>query len=89
VAWYFYLWMMVVLKIPIVALLYLVWWASKSPEAAEPEPARVPREREPLHPHAHPRRPRPPRRGPHADPLPTPPPRVRSVRGRRIPSHGH
>ena len=87
-AWYFYLWMMVVLKIPIVALLYLVWWASKSPDPVDPEPARVPSDRHPFHPRT-PRHPRPPRRGPHADPMPLPPRRVRTVRGRRIPSHGH
>jgi hypothetical protein len=87
VAWYFYVWMMVVLKIPTIALLYLVWWASKAPDPVEPEPARIPDDRDRFHPR-NPRRPRPPRRGPHADPLPTPPPRVRTVRGRRIPSHG-
>jgi len=86
VAWYFYVWMMVVLKIPIAALLYLVWWASKSPEPIDPEPARIPIDREPFHPRF-PRRPRPPRRGPHADPMPAPPQRVRTVRGRQIPSH--
>ena len=86
-AWYFYVWMMVILKIPIVALLYLVWWASKEPDPVDPEPAVVPREREPFHPR-HPRHRPPPRRGPHADPLPAPPPRVRILKGRRIPQHG-
>jgi hypothetical protein len=86
-AWYFYVWMMVILKIPIVALLYLVWWASKSPEPVDPEPALIPNDREPDHPRF-PRRPRPPRRGPHADPMPTSPPRMRVIRGRRIPAHG-
>jgi hypothetical protein len=87
VAWYFYVWMMVILKIPIVALLYLVWWASKSPEPVDPEPALIPNDREPDHPRF-PRRPCTPRRGPHADPMPASPPRVRVIRGRRIPAHG-
>jgi hypothetical protein len=88
VAWYFYVWMMVILKIPIAALLYIVWWASKSPDPVDPEPARIPKDNEPFHPRF-PRKPSPPRRGPHADPLPPSPPRVRVIRGRRIPAHGH
>jgi hypothetical protein len=68
-------WMIVVLKIPVVALLWLCWWAIR----AEPEPAagdstggdggggHSPR----------PRTPRPPRRGDHAVPAPQAPPRVR------------
>jgi hypothetical protein len=72
-----FIWMVVVLKIPIVALLWLVWWAVR----AEPEPAgdeqpggdggtgHSPR----------PQRPRPPRRGDHAVPAPQPPPRVRAL----------
>jgi hypothetical protein len=87
-AWYFYVWMMVILKIPIIALLYLVWWASKSPDPVDPEPARIPDDERHPHRPRNPRRPRPPRRGPHADPLPVPPPRVRIAKGRRIPSHG-
>ena len=73
-----FVWMMVALKIPIAALLWLVWWSSKAPEPQEEEPARVasePRHRpdRPL-----PRGPRPPRRGPHAEPAPAPPSRVRA-----------
>jgi hypothetical protein len=72
-----FIWMVVVLKIPIVALLWLVWWAVR----AEPEPAtddsqgghggggHSPR----------PRRPRPSRRGDHALPTPQPPLRVRAL----------
>jgi len=74
--------MMVVLKIPVIALLCLVWWAVKQ----EPEPAggdaREPLRRGPDHPRT-PRHPRPPRRGPHAAPEPTPPARVR-VHAKRI-----
>lgn len=74
--------MLVVLKIPVIALLALVWWAVRQ----EPEPAEGdPRERlrrGPDHPRL-PRHPRPPRRGPHADPVPATPRRVRA-RGKRI-----
>jgi hypothetical protein len=76
-----FIWLMVALKVPIAALLWLVWWASRPPEAAEPEqPAYAPR-RPPYHPR--PKRPRPPRRGPHAEPQPAPPKRVRAT-GRRL-----
>jgi hypothetical protein len=82
VEWTF-VWMMVVLKIPVIAAIWLVWWAMN----AEPEPAdeqddggtKVPGP-EPPHP---PRRPRHPRRGPHGEPEPPSPPRVRTkARGR-------
>jgi hypothetical protein len=77
VEWTF-VWLMVVLKIPVIAAIWLVWWAMN----AEPEPApedeggtKVP-DPEPPHP---PRLPPHPRRGPHGDPLPLPsPPRVRT-----------
>ena len=32
-----FLWLMVALKVPLAALLWLVWWASRPPEGAEPE----------------------------------------------------
>ena len=72
-----FVWMMLALKVPIAALLYLVWWASRAPESAEPEQVRDWR---PIRPpeHPRPRRPRPPRRGPHAEPEPQPPKRIRS-----------
>jgi hypothetical protein len=65
------------LKIPLLLLYWLVYWAIK----AEPEPedtggdggARKER------PHPVPPLPRHPRRGPHGDPLPLPPPRTRTV----------
>jgi hypothetical protein len=67
---------MVILKIPVAALLYLVWWAIRQTDA----PAEAPetdedhgfRRRRP-----EPKRPRGPRRGPHAPdarPLPACPP---------------
>jgi hypothetical protein len=74
--------MLVVLKIPVIALLCLVWWAVRQ----EPEPADgESRERLRRGPH-YPRRPRKPgpsRRGPHAEPPPVPPQRVRA-RGKRV-----
>ena len=74
--------MMVILKIPIVALLTLVWWAVKQePEPAEGDSEEI-RRRGPDHPRA-PRHPRPPRRGPHAEPPPPTPQRVRA-HGKRI-----
>jgi hypothetical protein len=71
-------WLALVLKIPIIALLYLVWWAIKDPP--EPvidedggSPDRDPRPR----PHPRDPHPRPPRRGPHGPPEPAAPARVR------------
>ncbi|MEA2458778.1 MAG: hypothetical protein QOC95_1750 [Thermoleophilaceae bacterium] len=83
-----FLWLMVALKIPIGALFYIVWWATRAPEAADDGVTdwKGPRV-DPDHPR--PRKPRPPRRGPHAEPLPPPPRRVRALKGRtlRKPSH--
>jgi hypothetical protein len=78
-----FVYLMLILKIPIVALLTIVWWAIRStPEESEPVredgggglkvPPRQPR-------HPRPALPRHPRRGPHGDALPLPPPRVRAV----------
>jgi hypothetical protein len=83
-----FIFMMFALKIPIVALILLVWWAIKQ----EPEPADSSGDdggTKVRHP-GHPRRPlpRPPRRGPHADPTPSAPPRVRSVVARARQTHG-
>jgi len=79
-----FIWLMVALKIPIAALLYLVHWAIKqTPETAEEPGGRARRRPDP-----HPRSPLPrsPRRGPHGAPAPASPPRVRSVtaRGRAL-----
>jgi hypothetical protein len=81
-----FLWLMVALKIPIAALLYLVWYATREPEpdlgpsddggtklrGSSPHP-RVPK-------------PRGPRRGPHGEPpLPSPPrTRTRIARVRQL-----
>jgi hypothetical protein len=75
-----FIWLMFVLKIPLIALLWIVWHAIK----AVPEDAEAPLDggngdRD------HPRTPRhrpPPRRGPHAEPVPPAPARMRVLRGR-------
>ncbi len=65
-AWTF-IWLMVILKIPIVGLFLIVRWAVRSgPEPAAEEDGGIgfrPRPRHPSHPR--PRLPRTPRRGPH------------------------
>ncbi|HEX8074614.1 MAG TPA: hypothetical protein VF545_06495 [Thermoleophilaceae bacterium] len=73
-----FVWLMFALKIPILALFGIVYWAVKSSDDREPEPVAAPStghrpDRPP------PRHPRPPRRGgPHAAPRPAPPSRVRA-----------
>ena len=72
---------MLALKIPLIGLLCIVWWAIKQkPEDASPRDDDGGIKRHPKHP----RRPLPrhPRRGPHGDPEPLPPARVRGVRAR-------
>ena len=73
------LYLFVALKIPILALGYIVWWAvHQEPETTE-ERGDGGTKRRP-----HPPRPLPrkPRRGPHGDPVPQPPPRVRPLTAR-------
>jgi hypothetical protein len=80
VTWGF-LWLMLALKIPIAALIYLVWWAIKQtpeqPESSDGGGGSKLRR-------THPRKPFPrrPRRGPHGDPPPPAPARMRTVRAR-------
>ena len=76
-----FIWLMVVLKIPVAALLWLVWWAVRQP----PEPVVDTDEGEggsakPLEPRPRggPRSPYPRPRGPHGDPSPPAPPRTRT-----------
>jgi hypothetical protein len=76
VGWAF-VWMMVILKIPIIGLCWIVWRAIKA-EPVLPEEAPADSGGGGTH-HPRPRRPRPPRRGPHGEPLPQPPARVRAV----------
>jgi hypothetical protein len=75
VEWTF-VYLMVGLKIPIAALLWIVWWAIH----AEPEPA-ADNDDGGIHTPPHPREPLPhsPRRGPHGDPPVPAPPRTRTV----------
>jgi hypothetical protein len=82
-----FLWLMVALKVPICALLYLVWWASRPPAPADEASEDWKKPREPDHPR--PRKPGPTRRGPHGDPLPRPPARVRLLRGRTLRKASH
>jgi hypothetical protein len=77
VTWAF-LWLMVGLKIPIIALGWIVWRAIKA-EPVPPEDATVDSDGGGGTKHPRPRRPRPPRRGPHTAQLPRPPARVRAV----------
>ncbi len=74
----------VALKLPLLAAGWVIWWAVKAEPVAEEEEetpgdddggARRP-------PRPAPRLPRSPRRGPHGDPSPAPPPRVRPVKAR-------
>jgi hypothetical protein len=78
-----FIWLMVFLKIPVVALFLLVRWAVRqSPEDAPGQDGGVgPRPRNPHHPRS--RLPRPPRRGPHGSPAPASPARVRTFAARR------
>ena len=76
-----FVWLMLALKIPLIGLLCIVWWAIKQkPEdsSSRDDDGGIKRHR------PHPRKPMPrhPRRGPHGDPAPHPPARVRSVRAR-------
>jgi hypothetical protein len=76
-----FLWLMLALKLPIAALIFLVWWAIKqSPEEpSSDDDGGIKRHRRPHPPPAFPRR---PRRGPHGDPAPLPPARVRTTRAK-------
>jgi hypothetical protein len=75
-------WLAVVMKIPIAAVLWLVWYAVREPAAPEHDSSdgRGGSDRDP---HPRPRHPRPPRRGPHAEPAPPAPKRVRA-RARKL-----
>jgi hypothetical protein len=78
-----FIYLMVVLKLPVAALLWLVWWSVRAvPEpAAGSEDDRGPRRDD----RPRPRAPLGPRRGPHAgERPPRSPERVRIARGRRL-----
>ena len=83
--WAFFF-LFVVLKLPVVAAFWLIWWAIRSEPTVTDDVAgddggggRCPRLRRGRRP-----RPRSPRRGPHAASAPEPPRRVRSARGRSL-----
>jgi hypothetical protein len=81
VGWAFF-YMMVVLKIPIAFALWLIWWAVREPPVAEEERSEGDGgSRRHRHPRGRP--PRPPRRGPHAEPPPPAPQRTR-VAGKQL-----
>jgi hypothetical protein len=73
---------MLALKLPLAGLIYIVWWAIKQ----EPEDAGKSDDdggiRRQDRPHPIKPFPRRPRRGPHGDPPPVPPARVRTVKAR-------
>jgi hypothetical protein len=74
-----FIYLMVLLKIPILALLYIVWWAIRQEtDTVDVSPSGSPRPRTP---HSHPRRPLPrlPRRGPHGGARLPAPVRTRTV----------
>ena len=74
------LYLFVFLKLPLLALCWLVWWAIRQTPDLEEDPGGEGGQRS--RPHAPPTLPRPPRRGPHGDPAPASPPRIRSVTAR-------
>jgi hypothetical protein len=83
VGWTF-VYLMVFLKLPILALLGIVWWAIRqTPEPAEGErdDGGLKDRHRPPHPRTPPRR-GPRRRDPHGAPLPSSPPRVRITTAR-------
>jgi hypothetical protein len=85
-----FIWLMFLLKIPIVALFLIVRWAVRqTPETAGGQDGGISPRPRPLHPHhPRPRLPRLPRRGPHGVAEPGPPARVRaSVSIDRLPRH--
>jgi hypothetical protein len=73
---------MFALKIPLIGLCWIVWWAIKqepdSGNSSSDDDGGVKYKR----PHPPKPFPRHPRRGPHGDPAPLPPARVRTVRAR-------
>jgi hypothetical protein len=77
-----FIFLMVILKIPIFMLLYIVWYAIKSPPQPEPVAGedggtKRPLSPRPRHPHPRPALPRSPRRGPHGAPQVAAPARTR------------
>ena len=81
-----FIFLMVFLKLPIFALLYIVWWAIRAQPDLEPEPVtdedggtKRPVNPRPRNPHPRPALPRNPRRGPHGAQRAPAPQRTRTV----------
>jgi hypothetical protein len=73
-----FLYLMLFLKLPIVALGWIVWWAVHAkPDTEADDHGDDGGTKRPRHPRGP--LPRHPRRGPHGDPAPASPPRTRSV----------
>jgi len=84
-----FIWLMVILKVPIVALFLIVRWAVRQTPETEPDlDGGIGPRTQPRHPH-HPRSrlPRAPRRGPHGDPAPAAPERMRVLARRQRQPH--
>jgi hypothetical protein len=87
-----FIFLMLILKVPIIGLFSIVWWAVHSPPEPDPVGEEGGGTKRPLSPRPRPRHPRParprnPRRGPqHGATRVAPPPRVRTVvaRARRV-----
>jgi hypothetical protein len=73
-----FIWLMLLLKIPIGGLLWIVWWAIHQTDEEPMVRGEDGGSKVQSHRNLHPRRP-PPRRGPHAGAPPPAPPRTRSV----------
>jgi hypothetical protein len=78
-----FIYLMFILKLPIVGLGVIVWRAVQAGPAVAPEEAPADDDGGGFD-HPRPRKPRPPRRGPHGEPLPLPPSRVRAVASEEI-----
>jgi hypothetical protein len=79
-----FIWLILILKIPIVALFLIVRWAVRQTPETElgiDDGGIGPRPRHPHRPRSRP--PRSPRRGPHGDPAPMAPARVRTLAQRK------
>jgi hypothetical protein len=82
-----FVYLMVALKIPLIGLFWIVWWAIHQTDAEPVEGDDGGTKHPPPAPHPHGPLPRTPRRGPHGDPAPPAPARTRTVvaRGRTAP----
>jgi hypothetical protein len=80
-----FIWLMFLLKIPIVGLFLIVRWAvGQTPEIASEEDGGIGRPVRPYGPrHPRTRLPKAPRRGPHREPAPASPSRVRARASRQ------